>query len=99
MQGVVTPGNIEVNSGKFMTIKMLERPTRVSKLEDWKRSLYYALKREVETLSEISHVNKLSPSCAYALRCDNQLSSTEVLLSRVVARNHPLPSLFTGAIG
>ncbi|CZR69589.1 uncharacterized protein PAC_19489 [Phialocephala subalpina] len=47
---------IDVDSGKFMAVKILERSTRASKQEDWKQSLYYALKREVETLSEISHV-------------------------------------------
>ncbi|KAN0073555.1 hypothetical protein V8E54_008775, partial [Elaphomyces granulatus] len=46
---------IDVDSGKFMAVKILERPTRASKQEDWRQSLYYALKREVETLSEISH--------------------------------------------
>jgi hypothetical protein len=51
---------IDVDSGKFMAVKILQRPTRASKLEDWKQSLYYALKREVETLSKISHVSKSS---------------------------------------
>ena len=51
---------IDVDSGKFMAIKILERPTRALKQEDWRQSLYYALKREVETLSEISHVSKSS---------------------------------------
>jgi hypothetical protein len=51
---------IDVDSGKFMAVKILERPTRASKQEEWKQSLYYALKREVETLSEISHVSKSS---------------------------------------
>jgi serine/threonine protein kinase len=46
---------IDVDSGKFMAVKILERPIRASKQEDWREeSLYYALKREVETLSEIS---------------------------------------------
>ncbi|MCJ1479186.1 hypothetical protein MMC13_007870 [Lambiella insularis] len=46
---------IDVDSGKFMVVKILQRPTRASKLEGWRTSLYYALKREVETLSGISH--------------------------------------------
>jgi hypothetical protein len=51
---------IDVDSGKFMAVKILERPSRASKQEYWRQSLYYALKREVETLSEISHVSKSS---------------------------------------
>lgn len=51
---------IDVDSGKFMAVKILERPTRVSKQEDWRKSVYYTLKREVETLSEIDHVSKSS---------------------------------------
>ncbi|KAI4119822.1 MAG: hypothetical protein LQ338_007227, partial [Usnochroma carphineum] len=46
---------IDVDSGKFMAVKILQRPRRASKQEDWRQSLYYALKREVETLSQISH--------------------------------------------
>ncbi|KAF2258233.1 kinase-like protein [Lojkania enalia] len=46
---------IDVDSGKLMAVKILVRPTRASEQEDWRQSLYYALKREVETLSEISH--------------------------------------------
>ncbi|KAH8598558.1 kinase-like domain-containing protein [Bisporella sp. PMI_857] len=46
---------IDVDSGKFMAVKILERPTSVSKQEDWRKSVYYALMREVETLSKISH--------------------------------------------
>jgi hypothetical protein len=55
---------IDVDSGKFMAVKILERPTRASKQEEWRQSLYYALKREVETLSEISHVS-MSSSISY----------------------------------
>ncbi|KAH8588766.1 kinase-like domain-containing protein [Bisporella sp. PMI_857] len=46
---------IDVGSGKFVAVKILEQPTRALKQKDWKQSLYYALKREVETLSEISY--------------------------------------------
>ncbi|KAI9674019.1 MAG: hypothetical protein M1829_003862 [Trizodia sp. TS-e1964] len=46
---------INVDSGKLMAVKILEQPLRASKLEDWKMSLHYAINREVETLSEISH--------------------------------------------
>jgi serine/threonine protein kinase len=57
---------IDVDSGKFMAVKILERPAKASKQEDWRISLYYALKREVETLSEISHVSKSSlASCTH----------------------------------
>ena len=49
---------IDVDLGKFMAVKILRRPTKPSKQEEWKMSLYYALKREVETLSDISHVSK-----------------------------------------
>jgi serine/threonine protein kinase len=49
---------IDVDSRKFMAVKILEQPTRKSKQEEWRMSIYYALKREVETLSDISHVNK-----------------------------------------
>lgn len=55
---------IDLDSGKFMAVKILEQPARKSKQEVWKQSLYYALKREVETLSEISHVSK-SSSASY----------------------------------
>lgn len=44
---------IDVDSGKFMAVKILERPMGVLKQEGWRQSLQ--LKREVETLSEISH--------------------------------------------
>jgi len=50
---------INVDSGRFMAVKILEQPLRKSKQEDWRISLYYAFKREVETLSNISHVNKI----------------------------------------
>jgi hypothetical protein len=51
---------IDADSGKFMAVKILKRPARISKQEEWRISLYYALKREVETLSEISHVSMTS---------------------------------------
>jgi serine/threonine protein kinase len=49
---------IDVDSGKVMAVKILEQPTRKSKQEEWRMSIYYALKREVETLSNISYVSK-----------------------------------------
>ena len=55
---------IDVDSGKLMAVKILKRPARASKQEDWRHSLYYALKREVETLSVISHVS-MSSSISY----------------------------------
>jgi hypothetical protein len=48
---------IDVDLGKFMAVKIMRRPTRISKPEDWAIS---ALKREVKTLSEISHVSSVS---------------------------------------
>jgi hypothetical protein len=72
---------IDVDSGKFMAVKILERPTRASKQEDWRQSLYYALKREVETLSEISHVTK-SSSTSYTHETDIYASRTSSIISR-----------------
>jgi serine/threonine protein kinase len=66
----------DVDSGKFIAVKILERPTRASKQEDWRQSLYYALKREVETLSEISHVSKSSTSYTHETDiCASHISS------------------------
>lgn len=44
---------IDVDTGNFMAIKIIERPARASKQEhkEWRKSVYYALKREMETLS------------------------------------------------
>jgi serine/threonine protein kinase len=55
---------INVDSGRLMAVKILRRPARISKQDEWKTSVYYALKREVETLSSISHVSKV-PSASY----------------------------------
>lgn len=49
---------IDVDSGKLMAVKVLKRPTRGSQEE-------VALKREVETLSAISHVRKSSSIFIY----------------------------------
>ena len=57
---------INVDLGKFIAVKTLERPIRALKQEDLRISLHYALKREVETLSKISHVSKSSSaSCTH----------------------------------
>lgn len=40
----------DVDSGKFMAVKILEQPSRKSKQEDW---------RILKTLSNISHVSKI----------------------------------------
>jgi len=48
---------IDVDSGRLMAIKILEQPVRASQQKDWKISLLYAMKREVEILSNISHVS------------------------------------------
>ncbi|KAI1109832.1 kinase-like domain-containing protein [Nemania sp. NC0429] len=46
---------IDVDLGKLMAVKVLEKPASTSKQREWESSLYYALKREVEILSEINH--------------------------------------------
>ncbi|ESZ94490.1 calcium/calmodulin-dependent protein kinase [Sclerotinia borealis F-4128] len=46
---------INVDSGKFMAVKIIERPTRDPTKEDRIRSFNHALKLEVEILSAISH--------------------------------------------
>jgi serine/threonine protein kinase len=53
---------IDVDLGKFMAVKIIERPVNALKKEheEWRKSLYYALKREVENLSKISHVSRAS---------------------------------------
>ena len=48
---------IDADLGKFMAVKILTRPAGKSQ-EDWREELHYTLKREVETLSKISHVCK-----------------------------------------
>lgn len=48
---------IDVDSGKFMAVKVLKRPPGKS-LEVWKEELHRTLKREVETLSDINHVSQ-----------------------------------------
>jgi serine/threonine protein kinase len=75
---------IDVDSGKFMAVKILERPTRASKQEDWRQLLYYALKREVETLSEISHVSK-SSSTSYTHKTNIYASYTSSIILRYKA--------------
>jgi hypothetical protein len=52
---------INVDSGKLMAVKVLKKPARLSEQEEWRVSVYYALKREVDTLSKISHVRNTSP--------------------------------------
>ncbi len=51
---------VNVDSGELMAVKMLKKPSEASKQQDWKVSVYYALKREVEILSTINHVSKTS---------------------------------------
>ncbi|KAF4624207.1 hypothetical protein G7Y89_g13966 [Cudoniella acicularis] len=45
----------DVDSRKFMAVKMLKQPTKASQFDTWKKSVVYALKREVKILSEIGH--------------------------------------------
>ena len=49
---------INVDSRKFIAVKILEQPTRKSKQKEWKMLIYYALKRKVKTLSNISYISK-----------------------------------------
>ena len=53
---------IDVDSGKFVAVKMIEQPTRKSEQEAWRISIYDALKREVEILSAIHHVSLIVSS-------------------------------------
>ncbi|TAQ83791.1 hypothetical protein B7494_g7893 [Chlorociboria aeruginascens] len=46
---------IDVDSGKLMALKTLNRPTKPSEQQKWQNSVYYALKREVEIISQIRH--------------------------------------------
>ena len=48
---------INVDTGQFMAVKILERPSSASRLEAWRRSVAYALKREVENLARMNHVS------------------------------------------
>lgn len=50
--------SIDADSGKLMAVKKLLQPTQISEQGGWQVSLYYALKREVETLSRIRHVGR-----------------------------------------
>ncbi len=51
---------VDVDSGKLMAVKILELPDGATRKQrdDWKESVYYALKREVENLAKINHVSK-----------------------------------------
>jgi hypothetical protein len=49
---------IDVDFKKFMAVKILEQPTRKLEQEEWRMLIYYALKRKVETLFNISYVSK-----------------------------------------
>jgi hypothetical protein len=51
---------VDVDSGRLMAVKILKRPVDETRkeLDRWKESVYYALKREVETLARINHVSK-----------------------------------------
>ena len=55
---------VNVDSGKFMAVKILEQPTTKSKQEKLGVSPHRALKHEVEALSRIKHVSETS-SFAY----------------------------------
>ena len=67
---------INVDSGKFMAVKILKRPVNARKqqLEEWRQSVYYALKREVEHLANLSHVS-------HTKRCTPELTNTSRISS------------------
>jgi len=58
---------INVDSGKLLAVKIIQRPSGVLKLEEWKRSVLFPLKREVEILSRLSHVSRTSLIYIYKL--------------------------------
>lgn len=86
---------INVDSGKFMALKILQRPTRTPELVDWEHLLYYALKREVEALSEINHVSKPF-STSYAHETDIRASHTSSIISRHKAGTNRRVKIFMG---
>jgi serine/threonine protein kinase len=49
---------VDVDSGKLMAVKVLIPPAKGTKVQqdEWKRSVFYALKREEESLAKIHHV-------------------------------------------
>ncbi|KAJ5808878.1 hypothetical protein N7474_010147 [Penicillium riverlandense] len=47
---------IDIDTGRCMAVKVFKKPEGVSQTEEWKKSVYFAQKREVETLSRINHV-------------------------------------------
>lgn len=61
---------IDIDTGRLLAVKIFQQPEHASKEAEWRKTLYYALKREVEALSKISHVS--SPS---------MLSETETQLT------------------
>ena len=50
---------VNVDTGRFMAVKILQRPTERTEKECGERKLkfYQLVKHEVETLAEISHVS------------------------------------------
>lgn len=52
---------LDLDSGRFMAAKMLKRPEHPKEAEQFQLSLHYSRKREVETLSKISHVSAPNP--------------------------------------
>jgi serine/threonine protein kinase len=53
---------LDIDTGKFLAVKIFQRPEQASAQAAWEESKYYALKREVENLSRISHVSNTSSS-------------------------------------
>ena len=53
---------LDVDSGRLMAVKILKQAagTTERQQEEWKNSVYYALKREVEFLANIDHVSSTS---------------------------------------
>lgn len=57
---------IDVDSGRFMAVKILKQAVGTTKRqqEEWKQGVYYALKREVECLARIDHASNTSKDLA-----------------------------------
>jgi hypothetical protein len=83
----------DVDSGKLMAVKVLEPSPGTSRPEDWNRSVYCALKREVETLSEISDVSMSSKLSLYEINTHTS-QTLLIILRHNAGTNHELRSLW-----
>ncbi|PGH19526.1 STE/STE11 protein kinase [Polytolypa hystricis UAMH7299] len=46
---------VDMDSGKLMALKILKQPEGIPDLDAWRKSVYHALKREVEIISSLHH--------------------------------------------